>query len=176
MSASTYVRYRYRLYTTPGQVQALARAFGCARVVYNDTLAERERARASGEKVTDTEVRPGPRVPDRHRRFHLARMRLGDPARFARLMDDAGDAREHDPDALLIAGRLDAAADRYSERVAAQPTDVSAFAGLALARRHAPTPGARIYSEYPEALHALVGHIRRETGRTPDIDLLHLAP
>lgn len=30
------VRYRYRIYPTPRQQQALARVFGCARVVYND--------------------------------------------------------------------------------------------------------------------------------------------
>jgi putative transposase len=50
------VRYRYRLHPTPGQRQALARAFGCARVVYNDALRERERAHQAGEKLTDTEV------------------------------------------------------------------------------------------------------------------------
>src|SRR5215204_984455 len=38
------VRYRYRIDPTPAQRQALARAFGCARVVYNDALAERRRA------------------------------------------------------------------------------------------------------------------------------------
>jgi putative transposase len=50
------VRYRYRIDPTPGQRQALARTFGCARVVYNDALRERERAHADGEKLTDTEV------------------------------------------------------------------------------------------------------------------------
>jgi putative transposase len=50
------LRYRYRLDPTPGQRQALAQAFGCARVVYNDALRERERACGAGEKVTDTEV------------------------------------------------------------------------------------------------------------------------
>ena len=50
------VRYRYRIDPTPGQRRALARAFGCARVVYNDALAERQRAHAAGEKVGDTEV------------------------------------------------------------------------------------------------------------------------
>src|SRR4029453_12073773 len=35
------VRYRYRIDPTSAQRQALARAFGCARVVYNDALAER---------------------------------------------------------------------------------------------------------------------------------------
>jgi putative transposase len=50
------VRYRYRLDPTPSQRQALARSFGCARVVYNDALRERERAYQVGEKVTDTKV------------------------------------------------------------------------------------------------------------------------
>jgi putative transposase len=36
------VRYRYRIDPTGAQRQALARAFGCARVVYNDALAERQ--------------------------------------------------------------------------------------------------------------------------------------
>jgi putative transposase len=50
------VRYRYRIYPTPGQQQALARAFGCARVVYNDCLRVRDEAYAAGEKISDTEV------------------------------------------------------------------------------------------------------------------------
>ena len=50
------VRYRYRIYPSPGQQQALARAFGCARVVYNDCLRVRDTAHAGGEKISDTEV------------------------------------------------------------------------------------------------------------------------
>jgi putative transposase len=50
------VRYRYRIYPLPDQKQALARAFGCARVVYNDCLSLRDRCHAAGEKITDTEV------------------------------------------------------------------------------------------------------------------------
>jgi len=50
------VRYRYRIYPTPGQQQALARTFGCARVVYNDCLRVRDEAYAAGEKIGDTEV------------------------------------------------------------------------------------------------------------------------
>ncbi|HYJ71888.1 MAG TPA: helix-turn-helix domain-containing protein [Actinomycetota bacterium] len=38
------LRYRYRLTPTVEQRQALARAFGCARVVYNDALRSREDA------------------------------------------------------------------------------------------------------------------------------------
>jgi putative transposase len=36
------LRYRYRIYPSPAQRQALARAFGCARVVCNDCLGLRE--------------------------------------------------------------------------------------------------------------------------------------
>src|SRR5215212_8695892 len=50
------VRYRYRIDPTGVQRQALARAFGCARVVYNDALAERRRASLAGEKLSDTEL------------------------------------------------------------------------------------------------------------------------
>ena len=50
------VRYRYRLYPAPGQQQALARVFGCARVVYNDCLRLRDACHAAGEKISDTEV------------------------------------------------------------------------------------------------------------------------
>lgn len=55
-SGVVQVRYRYRLYPTPGQQQALARVFGCARVVYNDCLRVRDETRKAGEKISDTEV------------------------------------------------------------------------------------------------------------------------
>ncbi|SLG34028.1 putative transposase [Mycobacteroides abscessus subsp. abscessus] len=42
------LRYNFRVYPTPGQQIALARAFGCARVVYNDALAARREAHAAG--------------------------------------------------------------------------------------------------------------------------------
>jgi putative transposase len=50
------VRYRYRIYPTPAQQQALARTFGCARVVYNDCLRVRDEAYVAGERISDTEV------------------------------------------------------------------------------------------------------------------------
>jgi transposase len=51
------LRYNYRLYPAPGQRQALARAFGCARVVYNDALAARQDAHAAGQPyLTDGEL------------------------------------------------------------------------------------------------------------------------
>jgi transposase len=55
-SGVVQVRYRYRLYPSPGQQQAPARAFGCARVVYNDCLLVRDKAHEAGEKISDTEV------------------------------------------------------------------------------------------------------------------------
>ncbi|MFJ9746552.1 RNA-guided endonuclease InsQ/TnpB family protein [Streptomyces chartreusis] len=42
------LRYRFRLYPNGPQRSALARAFGCARVVYNDALRARESARVAG--------------------------------------------------------------------------------------------------------------------------------
>ncbi|MER5401266.1 transposase [Streptomyces sp. NPDC002599] len=39
-----YLRYSFRLEPTPGQRIALARTFGCARLVYNDALAVRKAA------------------------------------------------------------------------------------------------------------------------------------
>ncbi|MEU9362262.1 RNA-guided endonuclease TnpB family protein [Streptomyces sp. NPDC048301] len=42
------LRYSFRLYPSAGQRAALGRAFGCARVVYNDALRARESARSQG--------------------------------------------------------------------------------------------------------------------------------
>jgi IS605 OrfB family transposase len=51
------LRYNYRLYPTAGQRAALARAFGCARVVFNDGLRARQHAHATGlPYITDGEL------------------------------------------------------------------------------------------------------------------------
>jgi putative transposase len=51
------LRYNYRLYPTPSQQQALARAFGCACVVFNDGLLVRRGAHEAGEAyVSDAEL------------------------------------------------------------------------------------------------------------------------
>ena len=51
------LRYNYRLYPTPDQRTALARAFGCARVVFNDGLHARQAAFAAGQPyLTDREL------------------------------------------------------------------------------------------------------------------------
>lgn len=46
--AGAVVRFRYRAYPTGPQRQALARLFGCCRVVHNDLVGAREQARAEG--------------------------------------------------------------------------------------------------------------------------------
>jgi putative transposase len=51
------LRYNYRLYPAPGQRTALAKAFGCARVVFNDALRLREEAHAAGLPfITDADL------------------------------------------------------------------------------------------------------------------------
>jgi putative transposase len=51
------LRYNYRLYPTPGQQQALARAFGCARVVFDDALRARRQAHETGlSLITDAQL------------------------------------------------------------------------------------------------------------------------
>lgn len=42
------LRYNYRVYPTPPQQRSPARAFGCARVVFNDGLRARQDAREAG--------------------------------------------------------------------------------------------------------------------------------
>ncbi|GAA4228595.1 RNA-guided endonuclease TnpB family protein [Actinomadura meridiana] len=42
------LRYQFRLYPTPDQQRSLARAFGCARVVFNDALRARRQAYEAG--------------------------------------------------------------------------------------------------------------------------------
>jgi len=42
------LRYRFRVYPTPAQRIELAKAFGCARVVFNDGLRSRQAARKAG--------------------------------------------------------------------------------------------------------------------------------
>ncbi|MGP4042993.1 RNA-guided endonuclease InsQ/TnpB family protein [Streptomyces sp. 2A115] len=44
-----HLRYSFRLYPDPGQRTALAKAFGCARVVFNDAVRAREDARTAGQ-------------------------------------------------------------------------------------------------------------------------------
>jgi putative transposase len=65
------LRYNFRIDPTPGQADCLARAFGCARVVYNDALRVCRDARAAGlpfpkttelSKVLITEAK---RTPER---------------------------------------------------------------------------------------------------------------
>ncbi|MEV0436567.1 MULTISPECIES: RNA-guided endonuclease InsQ/TnpB family protein [unclassified Nocardia] len=51
------LRYNFRVYPTPRQRNALARAFGCARVVFNDGLAVRQAAFEQGkQRISDAEL------------------------------------------------------------------------------------------------------------------------
>jgi putative transposase len=51
------LRYNFRLDPTPGQRTALAQAFGCARVVFNDGLRVRQEAHAAGlPYIKDTDL------------------------------------------------------------------------------------------------------------------------
>ncbi|MFG2916419.1 RNA-guided endonuclease InsQ/TnpB family protein [Kitasatospora sp. NPDC048298] len=51
------LRYNFRVYPTSGQRMALARAFGCARVVFNDALRARQEAHAHGlPYIKDTDL------------------------------------------------------------------------------------------------------------------------
>jgi putative transposase len=59
------LRYNYRLNPSAGQRQGLARAFGCARVVFNDGLRARQAAHAAG--------RPYPSDADLSRRLTMAK-------------------------------------------------------------------------------------------------------
>ena len=55
--ARVQLRYTYRLTPAPGQCRALARAFGCARVVFNDAVAARQAAHEAGQPCpTDAEL------------------------------------------------------------------------------------------------------------------------
>jgi putative transposase len=54
------LRYNYRLYPEPGQRIALGKAFGCARVVFNDRLRIRQQAYEAGQRyITDGELSAG---------------------------------------------------------------------------------------------------------------------
>lgn len=57
MVLGVHLRYQFRVYPTPGQQIELARAFGCARVVFNDGLRLRQQAHERGEKyLSDAEL------------------------------------------------------------------------------------------------------------------------
>lgn len=50
------LRYNFRVYPTLSQRNSLAKAFGCARVVYNDAICARQDAYRVGERLSDTDV------------------------------------------------------------------------------------------------------------------------
>jgi IS605 OrfB family transposase len=89
------LRYRYRLDPDPAQRRALAKAFGCARVVFNDGLRAREDADKAGRRyLSDSEL--SPRLTSQR---NLARKHKGSKnrdkvrGRVARLHARVADAR-----------------------------------------------------------------------------------
>jgi putative transposase len=57
MVVAVQLRYNFRVYPEPGQRVALAKAFGCARVVFNDGLCARKEAHAAGlPYISDTDL------------------------------------------------------------------------------------------------------------------------
>lgn len=52
----TVLRYNYRIYPTAGQRHLLAKAFGCARVVFNDFIRVKQEACAAGVKISDNDA------------------------------------------------------------------------------------------------------------------------
>jgi putative transposase len=64
------LRYSYHLDPSPVQRQALERAFGCARVVFNDALAARQAAREAGlpyvsDAALSTRLTAAKKTPER---------------------------------------------------------------------------------------------------------------
>lgn len=102
-------------------------------------------------------------------RLGLIRRRLASPDRWRDGANGASDA-----DLELVAGRSTSAADAYLAEIERAPDDLSSWAGLALARRHAPSPRSRALTTVPEALRALHREIRDRCGAAPDPeDLAH---
>jgi putative transposase len=67
---SVQLRYNYRVYPDGPQREALARAFGCARVAFNDALAARRAAHEAGEpyitdKVMSAALTASKEIPER---------------------------------------------------------------------------------------------------------------
>ncbi len=74
-------RYRYRIYPDPAQREALARVFGCARVVFNDAIRLRDealkkaqRALSRKQKGSANRSKARRRVAVLHRRVRDARL------------------------------------------------------------------------------------------------------
>ena len=83
------LRYNFRVYPTPGQRIALAKVFGCARVVYNDALRARQDAYEAGERLSDTDVQrrvvtEAKKTPEREWLSEVASVALVQACRDAR--------------------------------------------------------------------------------------------
>jgi hypothetical protein len=78
------LRHSFRIHPTAGQRQSLAKAFGCARTVYNDGLRMRQQAREQGlPYVSDADL--SKRVITAAGRLRLPK--IGDvPVRWSRTL------------------------------------------------------------------------------------------
>jgi transposase len=137
------LRYNYRLYPAPGQRIALARAFGCARVVFNDALRAREAACQAGERyLTDAQL-------SARRQRELSRKQQGSANRakarvkVARAHARVADARRD------FHHQLSTALIRDNQAVAVEDLAVQGLARTRLAKsvHDASAPGAFVFTD-----------------------------
>jgi HEXXH motif-containing protein len=76
------------------------------------------------------------------------------------------------PDAMLVAGDEAAAANGYRACIEAEPADVTAWSGLALAHTDAAGTGLGALAHRPEVVYAVHTELRWTTGRAPAPDEL----
>lgn len=133
-------------------------------------------ARAWRERTDPPEEPPGtsvrPTRPEAPARPALARLRLGDPAGFARLCEDRGEGLPGGGDAPdqadldWAAGDPVAALRGYRARLRADPDDIAAWAGLALSL---PDGAARTtLLNHPELALAVHRELRTAPEASPD--------
>jgi hypothetical protein len=107
-------------------------------------------------------------------RLDLAALRINDPQRFAAVVTDPDLLRQAAPsasnaDAAYVRGDLAEAVERYRTAILADPTDRSAWVGLALATRARDGQAAPILIDAPEVAYAVYGQIANGGGDPLDV-------